>query len=440
MYKKKIIKTAVVSSMLAAAMSFSAYAAVKNIDISIDTDNIGDKEAGVAFIPDIEMEDDDDSGRFKIEVDTSDVVNANPTIPYTVRFSLDADEEVLDDDLKLHGNGIRATYVDSVASDGMSAAGRLLIYPFYQLTAPEAVINFSEKTVSWEPVRYAGKYELVVTYTTKNGTEKTTHLKTESTEKDISSYINAAADGGSVGVAVRALATDEGGYMDANVDYSAKTASWEPISGVEKYKVTIRYTNSKGMSQKKNQTVEGHSLNVSSYIMASGDGTVSVTVRGIPTGNDSKYFNIAPSEFAEAAGSTATADTSSYEVDNVWDFTADYEAVVDGNFAELSNPTRAYSNGATGVSTTDGSWKRVTYKWQYLIGGTAFNSGWKQIGSAWYYFDADGYMHTGWLNDGGKWYYLESKVGSTAGTMFTGTHEINGKSYSFDASGVCTNK
>ena len=36
--------------------------------------------------------------------------------------------------------------------------------------------------------------------------------------------------------------------------------------------------------------------------------------------------------------------------------------------------------------------------------------------------------------------YLESKVGGTAGTMFTGTHEINGKSYSFDASGVCTNK
>ena len=49
-------------------------------------------------------------------------------------------------------------------------------------------------------------------------------------------------------------------------------------------------------------------------------------------------------------------------------------------------------------------------------------------------------MHTGWLSDGGKWYYLESKVGNTAGTMFTGTHQINGKSYTFGADGACTNK
>lgn len=435
----KLLKGIGVGCMLAAAMTFSAFAAVKNVDLSIDTDNISGWTPGVAFFPEIELED-EDRDSMDIKVDTSDIMNANPTIGYTLRFAIEANDEILDDDLKVHGNGIRATYVDSVGSDGTSATGRLLVYPYYQLPSPEATIDYNAKTVSWQPVKYAGSYELVVTYITKNGSEKTVHLKTKDTEKDISGYINASANGGQLGIAIRALATDEEGYMEAAVDYSKKTASWEPISGVEKYKVTVRYTNSNGLSIKKNQTIEGHSMSVSSYIMASGDGKVSVTVRGIPTGNDSKYYNIAPSDFEEVKGSTTSADTSSYEVDNVWDFTADYQAVVDGNFAEVSNPTRAYSNGATGISTADGSWNRITYKWQYLINGQPFNAGWKKIGSSWYYFDADGFMHTGWLSDGGKWYYLESKVGNTAGTMFTGTHQINGKSYTFGADGACTNK
>lgn len=437
--KNKITSAAALGLMLSASMTVSVFAAVKNVDLTIDTDNISGWTPGVAFFPEIEL-DEDDSDSIELKVDTADIMNANPTMGYTLRFTLDADSEILDEDLKVHGNGIRATYVDTVGMDGTSAEGRLLVYPYYQLPAPNPHIDFTAKTVSWEPVKYAGNYELVVSYTTKNGSDKTVHFKTKDTSKDISSYINAAADGGQIGVAVRALASDEEGYMDAKVDYASKTASWDSISGVEKYKVTIRYTNSSGMSVKKNQTVTGHSLSVSSYIMASGDGKVSVTVRGIPTGNDSKYYNIAPSDFADASGSTTSADTSDYEVDNVWDFTADYQAVVDGNFAAVANPTKAYSFGSTGIGTADGSWNRITYKWQYLVNGQPFNSGWKQIGSSWYFFDADGFMHTGWLQDNGKWYYLESKVGSTAGVMYTGTHQINGKSYVFGADGACTNK
>ena len=62
------------------------------------------------------------------------------------------------------------------------------------------------------------------------------------------------------------------------------------------------------------------------------------------------------------------------------------------------------------------------------------------MNGSWYYFDADGYMHTGWLEWNGHWYYLESKIGSTCGTMVTGTKDINGVTYSFAADGICLNK
>ena len=93
--------------------------------------------------------------------------------------------------------------------------------------------------------------------------------------------------------------------------------------------------------------------------------------------------------------------------------------------------------GASGGTGQGSSWKRVTYRWQYLVNGAPYNAGWLKIGSSWYYFDPDGYMHTGWLTDtDGKRYYLETKVGSGQGQMVTGTREINGVVCSFDESGA----
>lgn len=47
-----------------------------------------------------------------------------------------------------------------------------------------------------------------------------------------------------------------------------------------------------------------------------------------------------------------------------------------------------------------------------------------------YRFDGRGYMRTGWVMCG-AWYYL-----SPSGAMVTGTQDINGRSYTFNASGV----
>ena len=40
-------------------------------------------------------------------------------------------------------------------------------------------------------------------------------------------------------------------------------------------------------------------------------------------------------------------------------------------------------------------------------------------------------MQTGWIQLSGKWYYLDS-----SGVMVTGTRVIDGKSYTFNSSGV----
>ncbi len=46
-----------------------------------------------------------------------------------------------------------------------------------------------------------------------------------------------------------------------------------------------------------------------------------------------------------------------------------------------------------------------------------------------------GVMQTGWLKDAGNWYYLDAH-----GKMLKSvTRKIDGKSYTFDAHGVCTN-
>ncbi len=417
---------------LSATTALPAFANIKSLEINADTDNVDGYTAGQAFLPKLTLEDEDED-MLTLSADTAELRDANPTVPYTVKFTLHADDDVLDDDLRIRGTGIRQTYVDYVSVDNTEAAGRLLIYPFYQLTAPEGLTaDYAAKKLRWQAVQYAGDYEVVLTYTQKSGSQKTVHRHTKNTELNISDVLSLSSSG-TVSASVRALPTEEAGYVKAEVKDG--TASWEPFSSAEQYKLKIQWTDAQGRSHKQEETVTGTSKNVSAYVNSSDKKEVTVTVRAIPKQNDAKYYNIAVSEWASAGD--GAADTSDYDTDDVWEMLADYQAVVDGNFAAASN---AYT-GLSG-STPDaggGTWQRSGWRWKYLLNGTACNQGWKQIGSSWYYFDADGYMHTGWLQDGGKWYYLESRVGSSCGVMVTGSREINGKSYSFGSDGSCMN-
>ena len=87
----------------------------------------------------------------------------------------------------------------------------------------------------------------------------------------------------------------------------------------------------------------------------------------------------------------------------------------------------------SGVMVT--GWKQVDGKWYYFESSGQMATKWRQIGGKWYFFNDSGVMKTGWLNLSGKWYYLESSGAMVANTSKT----INGKTYNFDANGVCTN-
>jgi glucan-binding YG repeat protein len=132
-----------------------------------------------------------------------------------------------------------------------------------------------------------------------------------------------------------------------------------------------------------------------------------------------------------------------------------------------------YFFNSSGVMQT--GWMKQGGKWYYLGTDGAMVTGWKQISKKWYYFKSSGEMAANewckgyWLNKDGtwtfktkaawkkdsvgwwfgysgwyaksqwqkiddKWYYFDAK-----GHIVTGTRTIGGKTYRFNASGVCLN-
>lgn len=77
-------------------------------------------------------------------------------------------------------------------------------------------------------------------------------------------------------------------------------------------------------------------------------------------------------------------------------------------------------------------WQKVNNKWYYMNDKGVMQTGWLKDKGKWYFLEESGAMKTGWLLDKGKWYYLNPQNGE----MFTGTHVIDGKSYTFDSSGA----
>ena len=81
-------------------------------------------------------------------------------------------------------------------------------------------------------------------------------------------------------------------------------------------------------------------------------------------------------------------------------------------------------------------WLLLGDKWYYLESDGHMITGWRKSGGDWYYFKDTGEMKTGWHNSGGTWYYLIDPDGCMITDM---TLNINGKDYSFDSEGRCTN-
>lgn len=107
--------------------------------------------------------------------------------------------------------------------------------------------------------------------------------------------------------------------------------------------------------------------------------------------------------------------------------------------------------------TEEEGWVQLGTRWVYNNGdGTLAKAAWKTIKDAEYYFDEDGWMVTGWLLQNGSWYYLKDSgakaysywvgtqgtggyyIGSDGIMLSSTTCNLNGVTYTFNASGKCT--
>lgn len=85
-----------------------------------------------------------------------------------------------------------------------------------------------------------------------------------------------------------------------------------------------------------------------------------------------------------------------------------------------------YNNGSWAKG-----WAQIDGQWYYFNNNAEMHTGWLSDGGAWYYLNKSGAMHKGWLQQGQSWYYLNDD-----GVMINYTTVIDGKTHSFNSSGV----
>ena len=164
-------------------------------------------------------------------------------------------------------------------------------------------------------------------------------------------------------------------------------------------------------------------------------------------------------------GTSGVMTTGWKQIDGKWYYFASSGALSTGWLTISGKKYYFDADGVmvTGVQQIDGKWyyfessgaMYATAGWFESSGAMYATAGWKQISGKWYYFDSAGVAKVGWLKDSGKWYYFNAsaqmvtgwqKISNkwywfeSSGVMFAnGDKTINGKTYHFDANGVCTN-
>ncbi len=119
------------------------------------------------------------------------------------------------------------------------------------------------------------------------------------------------------------------------------------------------------------------------------------------------------------------------KLDDVWYYLNESGAMAIG-WLNLSG--KWYYLNESGAMQT--GWLELNGSRYYLNDYGLMATGWKSVDGNWYYFNNSGSMKIGWLKYKNNWYYFDLN----SGIMLANTSQsINGKDYSFDANGVCTN-
>ncbi len=81
-------------------------------------------------------------------------------------------------------------------------------------------------------------------------------------------------------------------------------------------------------------------------------------------------------------------------------------------------------------------WAKYGNNWYYMGTSGEIKTGWVKDEGNWYYMKQDGAMKSsGWVGEGSTWYYVGADGAMVADTDVT----VDGKTYHFDETGLCTN-
>ncbi|MCC8059527.1 MAG: hypothetical protein LIO81_01590 [Clostridiales bacterium] len=367
--KLNFFRTAMLTSVASAMISFSALAAVEIT--SVDIKAIPSSEevtAGTCVSPDFYS----DSTAYSLswdDISSSDSDNPKKERTYEIRLSANSGYTFpKETSVTVNVSGVNSiTKKDT--EDESSFIIRVKAYPYYQWPEVED-IEESETKIKWDKGD-ASKWEYVLEYENTSGDEKSKHGTTTNNYINVSSY---------------------------NKEYTGSNEDKQDAS------VTAFSVRAIGNAGSNTNVLDG---------VWSGDADYSDYEDSYSTWQDA--FGDSASGSTQTSGSTDTTSSTSSTLPSY---------VVTGTWS---------CDSAGRWSFVDVSGHQYRGEWAAVDNSMYANTAAGQPLFQWFYFDTNGYMYTGWYEDpsNGYRYYLQESSDGQRGRMVTGTYTIDGVTYNF---------
>ncbi|MDO4960577.1 MAG: hypothetical protein Q4E57_01790 [Eubacteriales bacterium] len=218
-------------------------------------------------------------------------------------------------------------------------------------------------------------------------------------------------------------------YLDG-----ANVLHWNKVTNAGRYSIKVSYkeesdiseTNPYGLnlfiedsensteynSRTKTFTVSTNEFAAADYINGDEIDNVKFEVYAMASNNNTDhYLNSDPAVFTAAQAQTESQSDV-------------------GNLTSNKGTLMYLDSGGSGIS----GWQLINGAWYYFDNkGQAAGAGWQRIDRKWYFFSADSTMKVGWIEVDGCRYYLDESENDNYGAMVTGTVNIGGADYTFNA-------
>lgn len=369
--------TILLASALIATAGISAMAAdkISNVRISIAPDNEDNMSPGDVYS---NMEPEASSGNYYVDEYNVSKTDPDPKSSYTYTIDILPESGYTFDsktDVSVYG----ATEVTIKSRSSSKITVKAKTYPWHVLSEPTNIkIDKDSKKATWDEVKYAKKYSVIISYKNKNGDEKETTKSVTKASIDLDGYIGKYED---VDVAVRAIkGTTEGDKYISNSDYVNSDGTVDDDNSDDEYTFNVPTAKSDGTST-------SNSNNSSS---------------------DNSNSNSGPSSSLNNKNDGWTGSG------NDWSYIHNGQKVT----------------GWLGINSSD--WYLMDSNGKMLVG-------WQYSDGKWYLLNTNhdgtyGKMLVGWHNVNRKWYYMNTKHDGTYGAMYANTRTPDG--YTVGADGA----